>query len=65
MVQTANLREANDIATRGKLYATWLRAVFAEREMRSGVMLLKIARQDTMQVALVDDDDVIQTFPAD
>ena len=45
MVQTANLREGNDIAGRGRLYGTRPRAVLAERKMRSGVMMvLKIAR---------------------
>jgi len=34
--------------------------------MHSGpVMILKIARQDVPQVALIEDDDVIQTFAAD
>jgi hypothetical protein len=45
MVQTANLRKGNDTARRGRLYGTRLRAVLAEREMRSAVMMiLKIAR---------------------
>jgi hypothetical protein len=45
MVQTANLRDGNDVAGRGRLYGTRSRAVLAEREMRSGVMVvLKIAR---------------------
>jgi hypothetical protein len=34
--------------------------------MRSGVMMvLKIARQNATQMALTEDDDVIQTFSAD
>src|SRR5262245_38475187 len=66
MVQTPNLGEGHDFAGRGKLYATGPRAVLAEREMRSGVvMVLKVARQHAAQMALVEDDDVIQTFPAD
>jgi hypothetical protein len=45
MVQATNLREGNDVAGRGKLYGTRSRAVLAEREMRSAVMVvLKIAR---------------------
>jgi hypothetical protein len=39
MVQTANFREGNDIAGRGRLYWTRTRAVLAERKMRSGVMM--------------------------
>src|SRR5262249_40327504 len=42
------------------------RAVLAKREMRSGVVMVsKIARQHAAQMALVEDDDVIQAFPAD
>src|SRR6516162_6407059 len=66
MMQAPNLGEGNDIAGRGRLNATWPRAVLAEREMRSGVVIVsKIARQHAAQMALVEDDDVIQTFPAD
>src|SRR5260370_12818789 len=66
MMQTADLGEGNDVARGGKLHATRSWAVFVEREMRSGVMMiLKIARQDAAQVTLVEDDDVIQTFTAD
>ena len=57
MMQTADLREGNNIACRGKLYATRPRAVLFEREMRSGVMMiLKIARQYAAQVTLFEDD---------
>jgi hypothetical protein len=66
MVQTANFREGSDIAGRGKLYGTRPWAVLAEREVRSGVMMiLKIARQDAAQMTLVEDHNVIQTFSAD
>src|SRR6476620_1477210 len=66
MMQTAHLRKGNNIARRGKLYGTRPRAVFVEREMRSGVVvILKIARQYAAQVTLVEDDHVIQAFTAD
>src|SRR5438105_2569186 len=66
MMQTADLREGNNIACRGKLYATRPRAVLFEREMRSGVMMiLKIARQYAAQVTLFEDDNLIQAFTAD
>jgi hypothetical protein len=65
-MQTADLREGNNIACRGKLYATRPRAVLFEREMRSGVMMIsKIARQYAAQVTLVEDDNLIQAFTAD
>jgi len=45
MVQAANFWETNDIAGRGKLYGTKPRALFAERKMCSGVVIvLKIVR---------------------
>jgi hypothetical protein len=66
MMQTSDFWEGNDLARRGKLYATRPRAVFMEREMRSGVMMiLKIAREYAVQVTLAEDDNVIQTFAAD
>jgi hypothetical protein len=47
MMETAHLREGNNVACGGKLHATGPWAVLVEREMRSGVMMiLKIARQD-------------------
>jgi hypothetical protein len=65
MMQAPDLWEGNDIACGGKLYATRPWAVLVEREMRSGVlMILKIARQDAAQVALAEDDNVIQAFTA-
>jgi hypothetical protein len=66
MMQTADLREGNNVAGGGKLRATRSWAVLVEREMRSGVMMiLKIARQDASQVMFVEDDNVIQAFSAD
>src|SRR5665213_4297665 len=66
MMQTARLRERDDLACREWLYAARLRTILVEREMRPGiVMVLNIPRQDAAQVMLVKDDDVIQTFAAD
>src|SRR6266540_993292 len=66
MMQAAHLWEHDNLACGGWLYAARLRTILVEREMRSGpVMILKIPRQHTAQVTLVEDDDVIQTFAAD
>jgi hypothetical protein len=66
MMQTAHLRESNNIAGGGRLDGARPWAVLVEREMRSGVMMiLQIARQDAAQVTLVKDDNVIQAFAAD
>jgi hypothetical protein len=65
-MQTAELREGNNVARGGKVYATRPWAVLVEREMRSGVMMiLKIARQYAAQVTFIEDDNVIQTVAAD
>ena len=65
MMQTADLGEGNNIASGGKLYGTRTWAVLVEREMCSGVMMmLKIARQNATQVALIEDDHVIEAFTA-
>ena len=66
MMQTAHFREGDDLAGRGRLYAARLWAILVERKMSSGlVMISKVARQDATQVALVENDDVVQTFAAD
>jgi hypothetical protein len=45
IMQTADLREGNNVAGGGKLYGARTWAILVEREMRSGVMMiLKIAR---------------------
>jgi hypothetical protein len=66
MMQTADLGEGNNIACGGKLHATRPWAVFVEREMRSGIMMiLKVARQDVTQMTLVEDDNMIQALTTD
>ena len=66
MMQTARFRKGDDLAGRRRLYTGRSWAILVERKMSSGlVMILKIARQDAAQVALVEDDDMVQTFAAD
>jgi hypothetical protein len=66
MMQAADLREGDNVmACGGYLYGARPWAIFVERKMRSGfMMILKIARQDPAQVTLVKDDNVIQAFAA-
>jgi hypothetical protein len=60
MMHTAHLREGDYLACRRRLDGAGLWTILVEREMGSGpMMILKIARQDVPQVALVEDDDVI------
>ena len=66
MVQAANLWERDNVAVRGRLYRARLGAIFAEREMRAAlVVILKVCRQHTAQVTLIEDDDVIKAFATD
>jgi predicted GTPase len=60
MVQAADLWKGDNSASRGWLYGPRLRTILAEREMRSAsVVILKVGRQHSAQVTLVEDDDVI------
>jgi hypothetical protein len=66
MVQTADLWKGDDGACRGRLDGSRLWTILGQREMRPAVVvILKICRQHTAQVTLVEDDDVIETFTAD
>lgn len=66
MVQTADLWEGNNGTCRGWQYRTRLGAILAEREMRAAlVVILKVCRQYTAQVTLIEDDDMIEAFATD
>ena len=63
MVQATDLWEGDNGTCRGQMYGPRLRTILAEREMRAAsVVVLKICRQHTAQVTLIEDDDVIETF---
>ena len=66
MMQTTNLREGDNVSHGGWVYGARFRTILVKREMGSGlVMVLKIRRQNPAQLALIEDDDVIETFAAD
>jgi hypothetical protein len=66
MMQTTDLRERDDLARSGWVYRSALRTILGEREMRSRlVVIMKVRRQHATQVALIEDDDVVETFAAD
>ena len=66
MVQPADLWEGNNDTCRGRLSRPRLGAILVQREMRAAsVVILKVFRQHTAQVTLIEDDDVIETFAAD
>jgi hypothetical protein len=57
---------SNNGACGGWLYGPRLGAILVQREMRAAsVVIVKICRQHTAQVPLIEDDDVIETFAAD
>ena len=66
MVQAADLWKGDNGACRGWLYGPGLWTILAEREMCPAlVVILKIIRQHTAQVTLIEDDDVIEAFATD
>ena len=66
MVQTADLWEGDNGACGGWLYEPRLGAILVQREMRAAlVVIVKVCRQHTAQVTLIEDDNVIKTFAAD
>src|ERR1700732_2826280 len=63
MMQATNLREGDNVSRGGWVYGARFRTILVKREMGSGlVMILKIRRQNPAQLALIEDDDVIETF---
>ena len=65
MVQTADLWEHENLAGSGWVYRAALRTILVEREMCSRlVVIVKVRRQHTAHVTLVEDDDVIETLAA-
>jgi hypothetical protein len=66
VVQAANLGNGDDLARSRTLCRAPLWAIFGEREVCPGSMVVvHIGRENAPQVSLVEDDCVIQTFPAD
>ena len=66
MVQAADLGEGDNVAGRGWLYGSGLGAILVQREMcAASVVILKICRQHTAEVLLIEDDDVIEAFTTD
>ena len=66
MMQSTDLWEGNNGTCRGWLYRTGLGAILVQREMgATSVVILKVRRQHTTQVTLIEDDEVIETFAAD
>ncbi len=65
MVQTADLREGDNVPADGGCMGPRLWTILFQRELRPApVVITKVRRQHTAQVTLIEDDDVIETFAA-
>ena len=62
MVQTANLRNGNDLTFGRRLNATWVRRVAIQGQVAAGVVIVvEVLAENAMQVLFVEHDDMIQT----
>ena len=63
MVQTTDLWNDDHLPSVGRRNRTGIRAVFSQRQMRSASVVVVLVRgEDPTQMALAEDDQVIQTL---
>jgi hypothetical protein len=63
VVKAADLRNRDDVLVRSRLYCARMRALVVEGLMRAGgVVVRKVAAQQTSEMPFVDHDDVIEAF---
>ena len=66
MMQATDFWERDDRARGGQVYRTGLRAILVKRQMRSRLVVIsKIRRKHAAQMALVENDDVVETLSTD
>jgi len=66
VVRTTDLRDGDDSADPRRLDGARVRTILVERKMRPGaVVIIHVGREDAAQMALVEDDDMVQAFPPD
>ena len=66
MVESADLRDGDDLAPSRRFDDARIRSIAVERTMRSGMMIIvEIRDQDTLEMGLVPEEDVVQTLSAD
>ena len=66
MMQSAHFRERDDATLRRRLDTSWRRRVLLQGEMCPRPMIIgEIRGQQTSQMALAEDDDVVQTLAPD
>jgi hypothetical protein len=65
MVHTTDLGDGHDFSDLGRLYRPLLRAILVQGKMRPGAMVIvEVRYEDAAQMALVEDDQVVQTLAA-
>ncbi len=63
MVEPADLREGNDLATTRRLCRMRFGGVLVQRKMRSGsVAIIEVRNKDPSQMPFIQDDHVVQAF---
>ena len=66
VVESADLRQRNDLTMRWRLDSTRFRRVFVESQVRARAVIVADVIAKTMsQVSLVEDDDVVEEFASD
>ena len=66
VVESADLRQRNDLTMRWRLDSTRFRRVFVESQVRArAVIVADVIAETTPQVSLVEDDDVVEEFASD
>ena len=65
MVQTANLRDGNDLALGRRFHVAWRRRVAIQGQVTAGiVVVVEILGQDSMQMSFAQYNQMVQTFSA-
>src|SRR5262245_5345814 len=66
MMQATDFTDGDNLAQLRRFDRSPVRGIFGEREVRSGaVVIAEVASQDVTQVALAEDEDVVETVAPD
>ena len=66
MMKTADVRESNHLSAVGRCDLARFRRLLVQREMRSrSVIIGKVGSEESFEVTLVQDDDVIEALPSE
>jgi hypothetical protein len=66
MMQTTDLRDGDYLSPFGRVDRARIRTVFSQGQMRPcSVVIVLVRREDAVQMALVEDDEVVETLAPD